>query len=112
VCAWCKVGVWPSVPSRVTMDAPLRHTNPNSRRMNVALTRAKRSLWLVCHAATLRNSVTGPWAALLRHAASKGVLKTAQVVQTGESPRDSAFLGGGDGLGSLCVSYALPSHPC
>jgi senataxin len=42
------------------------------RRMNVGLTRARRSLWVVGHAASLQESE--PWQALLQHAAQQGVL--------------------------------------
>ncbi|MEW5299031.1 MAG: hypothetical protein WDW36_002086 [Sanguina aurantia] len=45
------------------------------RRMNVGLTRARRSLWLVGHMATLATSA--PWTALLRHAAASGALVRA-----------------------------------
>jgi hypothetical protein len=42
------------------------------RRMNVALTRARRCLWVVGHVATLAGSP--PWLALLRHAAAHASL--------------------------------------
>lgn len=42
------------------------------RRMNVALTRARFSLWVVCNASTLKASP--PWAALLQNAKERGVL--------------------------------------
>ncbi|KAI5072739.1 hypothetical protein GOP47_0013117 [Adiantum capillus-veneris] len=42
------------------------------RRMNVALTRARFSLWIVCNAATLQASP--PWAALLQNAKERGLL--------------------------------------
>jgi hypothetical protein len=50
---------------------------PSRRRMNVALTRARTSLWVVCHAATLRGST--PWEALLQHAQAHGLLLPVQV---------------------------------
>lgn len=40
--------------------------------MNVGLTRARRSLWLIGHMATLATSA--PWTALLRHATASGAL--------------------------------------
>jgi superfamily I DNA and/or RNA helicase len=45
------------------------------RRMNVGLTRARRSLWVVGHAATLHKSA--PWRALLQHAKREGVFYQA-----------------------------------
>ncbi|MCO5611009.1 hypothetical protein L7F22_065257 [Adiantum nelumboides] len=46
------------------------------RRMNVALTRARFSLWIVCNAATLQASP--PWAALLQNAKERQLLHQAK----------------------------------
>jgi len=57
------------------------------RRMNVVLTRARRAMWVVCHAATLAGSEE--WRPLLEHAAARGVLLEARApygrVATGRS---------------------------
>lgn len=42
------------------------------RRMNVGLTRARRSLWVIGHSATLAGCA--PWAQLLAHCAGQGCL--------------------------------------
>ncbi|KAI8464074.1 MAG: AAA domain-containing protein [Monoraphidium minutum] len=47
------------------------------RRMNVGLTRARRSLWVVCHAATLAGG-GGAWRPLLEEAAARGALFEAR----------------------------------
>lgn len=48
----------------------------DTRRMNVALTRARRALWVLGHAPTLATSK--PWRALLEHAAQAGALYKAE----------------------------------
>ncbi|BDA50111.1 probable helicase SEN1 at C-terminar half [Coccomyxa sp. Obi] len=48
----------------------------DGRRMNVALTRARQSLWILGHVSTLRRCA--PWAALIEHVASQGCLFTAR----------------------------------
>ncbi|CAL8465380.1 g4916 [Coccomyxa elongata] len=48
----------------------------DGRRMNVALTRARQSLWILGHISTLRRCA--PWAALIEHVASQGCLFTAR----------------------------------
>ena len=45
------------------------------RRMNVAVTRARRSLWIVGHSRTLEGCP--PWKALLEHCKGQGVVHEA-----------------------------------
>jgi hypothetical protein len=83
----------------------------DARRMNVALTRARRALWVLCHAATLERSgggggdplagSGGEWAALLRDARDRGALR----VWGGGSG------GGGGGAGRAGGATAYPPSP-
>lgn len=52
----------------------------DERRMNVGLTRARFSMWVLCHARTLRESVM--WKSLLDHARDRRVLVDAKQLLT------------------------------
>ncbi|KAG1653968.1 hypothetical protein FOA52_008664 [Chlamydomonas sp. UWO 241] len=72
------------------------------RRLNVAITRARLSLWVVCSAATLAASGSAPWKELLRAASARGALfrPPPSVYSHANGPRMHELLKAGPGAQS------------